>query len=1329
MRRPQGAARNEMKSERDPPSVLLLGDRALGALLAAAFPGTHVRTADSRAGIEQALASGAPDLVVADCTQPWVQDLPPGTLRSLPGDGRPTRIELVPEDGDAAAQRPSASALAALVDAVGRELTSEGQNPRDLQESDDWSLFEGMPTGLFRSTPDGRILDANPALVQMLGFPSKDDLLGQNAIELYLQPEDRARIEDELKARGVVQSAEVCLRRRDGTLLWVEEFARTVRGPGGVVRYYEGTLIDITARKRADKAIQRREAILKAVAFAGEQFLQKSPWTACMDDVLAHIGHAADASRAYLFAFHLDDSGQPAASQRFEWAAPGIEMQIDHPGLQNLPRRHGGFARWAAMLETKEVVVGRMAEFTQAEQEMLAGQDIRSLLLAPIFVEGACWGFLGFDDCLEDRLWSEGEIEALKAAASALGAAIMRQNVDDALWRLQEFNESLLLSMAEGIVVDDADGRVIFANPAALKTLGYPLEELIGTHWTEFIPADEHDKVKQANTRRAGGGHDAYEIDVLRKGGARFPVIASGSPRFEKGTFAGTMAVFTDIGERKRAEAAMAQRARELAALYETSIEINAQQSLPNLLRAIVERAAGLVGTRTGSLYLMRPDHQSLEMVVRLGGKDLTGTVLSLGEGASGRVAASGQPLAIADYATWEGHLETFADIGLRRLLSIPLKYQGRVLGVINITDEQAGEAFGEDQLRIVSLFADQAAIAIANARLLEAERSRSVELARSRGLLAALSQVAAEVEHTYDPEQVLQTLAREVRKVGLNFWLGFTDRESDGILIRYSSLQPEVLERARKLLGVSKDGLFVPRKHLSFFEDVVIRRRPVAFDAESELQMLLPGSPRRVRDTIYRLAGATGGMKSVCLPLIVGDQTVGVLSMWGEGLADEDMTPYTVFASQVASAMEKSSLLDETRRRASYLEAVTRVASALRAANTRQEMQAIALDQIIELLEAEGACVAMLAPHSGEIVFEAARRRWTGLKGKRVPATEGVAGKVISTGEAVVRDDVEKSSDSYEFELLRKVRSLACVPLSVQDKPIGCLMIGRDSPIQPADLRLLTAVGEMIGNAIHRAGMLATLEQRVADRTRELKEANIRLRELDSIKSEFVTNVSHELRTPITNILLYLDLVDQPLEDERRSEYVAILKKESDRLGRLIEDLLTLSRIERGVLPLDFQPHALDPLIAEVIAAHEARASAKGIQLSHELNPTLPVVLVSREQILQVFTNLVGNALAYSPPGGQVAMCSEIWLEDGQARVAVRVRNEGPPIPAEDLSRIFERFFRGKTAQQTGEPGTGLGLPISREIVERHGGTIDVSSTAAEGTTFTVWLPADSRP
>jgi signal transduction histidine kinase len=142
------------------------------------------------------------------------------------------------------------------------------------------------------------------------------------------------------------------------------------------------------------------------------------------------------------------------------------------------------------------------------------------------------------------------------------------------------------------------------------------------------------------------------------------------------------------------------------------------------------------------------------------------------------------------------------------------------------------------------------------------------------------------------------------------------------------------------------------------------------------------------------------------------------------------------------------------------------------------------------------------------------------------------------------------------------------------------------------------------------------------------------------------------------------------------------------------------------------------------VAAAHRARAEAKGIRLIHEPDPDLPAAWVSREQIVQVFTNLVSNAVAYTPEGGTVLVSTRGTRAHGRRHLVGRVHNSGPPIPAEDLAHIFERFYRGRTARFSGEPGTGLGLAISKDIVERHQGWIEVESNASVGTTFSVWLP-----
>jgi signal transduction histidine kinase len=332
--------------------------------------------------------------------------------------------------------------------------------------------------------------------------------------------------------------------------------------------------------------------------------------------------------------------------------------------------------------------------------------------------------------------------------------------------------------------------------------------------------------------------------------------------------------------------------------------------------------------------------------------------------------------------------------------------------------------------------------------------------------------------------------------------------------------------------------------------------------------------------------------------------------------------------------------------------------------------------------------------------------------------------GHVVSTRAGLFLPDARRDARLMQPELRAGHSAVALVPLIVEDHVIGVVGIGREAAFDDDEIHILTAIAEMAASAIHRAGATETLEQRVRERTLALEASNERLTELDRLKSDFVSNVSHELRTPISNILLYLDLLGQPDRADRQPTYLGILKGEAERLQILIEDLLTLSRIERGQFPLETEPHPLDPLIAEVIAAHAARASAKEVRFMYEPGPAMPVVWVSRPQIQQVFTNLVANAVAYSPPGGAVEVRAEPQDHRGQDYVMVQVHNGGPAILPEDLPHLFERFYRGRNARLQGEPGTGLGLSICKEIVERHRGWIEVESRDAAGTTFTVWLP-----
>jgi PAS domain S-box-containing protein len=404
---------------------------------------------------------------------------------------------------------------------------------------------------------------------------------------------------------------------------------------------------------------------------------------------------------------------------------------------------------------------------------------------------------------------------------------------------------------------------------------------------------------------------------------------------------------------------------------------------------------------------------------------------------------------------------------------------------------------------------------------------------------------------------------------------------------------------------------------------------------------------------------------------------------------------------------------------------AIVAVSTALRSAADREEMLPIILDQLLDLLEAEGAAIVVCDQDTNESVAELARGVWVGWSGERLPPGEGISGHVIDSGDLYQTNDVQHDPLFARPDLLGDVQALICAPLIAHEDTIGALMVGRETTFEDGEVRILTAIADMAANALHRTTLMETLEQRVHERTRELEEANEMLMELDQLKSDFVSNVSHELRTPITNIMLYLNLMERKEKRGERARYMQILRAESARLAHLIEDLLTLSRLERDRSPHGMEPHVLDALIAEILSAHQARAKDKSISMSHELNPEIPPVYISWEQMVQVFTNLLSNALAYTFNGGSVTISSKLSEFAGEEHVAIHVHNSSPPIPSEDLPHIFERFYRGKVGRESGEPGTGLGLSICKEIVELHQGRIEVASDEDQGTIFTVYLPA----
>jgi signal transduction histidine kinase len=237
-----------------------------------------------------------------------------------------------------------------------------------------------------------------------------------------------------------------------------------------------------------------------------------------------------------------------------------------------------------------------------------------------------------------------------------------------------------------------------------------------------------------------------------------------------------------------------------------------------------------------------------------------------------------------------------------------------------------------------------------------------------------------------------------------------------------------------------------------------------------------------------------------------------------------------------------------------------------------------------------------------------------------------------------------------------------------------------------------------------------------------ELREQNQQLRESERMKSELVSIVSHELRTPLASVLGFTSLLlTRDFDEETRHRYLGIIDAQARRLGALIDDFLDARRLEQGKLELHRERVELAPLLRE--QADLFYGQSERHRLTLRVPPGPLAVRGDRDRLAQVIGNLLSNAIKYSPDGGVVELVGED--DDGVVRVAVR--DQGVGIPDEQQSQIFTRFFRGDAAA-SGISGTGLGLAVSREIVEAHGGRIGFTSAERKGSTFWLELPAADR-
>jgi len=323
-------------------------------------------------------------------------------------------------------------------------------------------------------------------------------------------------------------------------------------------------------RKLAIKLLRRRDEILKAVHLFSERFLRMPLTESSIEPILETLGHATEVSRVYVFGNRTRKDGALVTSQRHEWVAPGIKPQLDNSNLQELPWLEAGFERWVKTLGSHELIYGHVMEFPEPEKKILSGQDIISIMVAPIFVGHDWWGFIGFDDCLTAREWSPIEIEALKTAANVLGAAIQRTQAEEALLESEKKYRLVVDNANEGIVIAQ-DGMLKFANPAASEWTGQNDNTLKAQSFLDFVHPEDRELVMEHYLKRLSGEQMSgpYSFRMIdRKGHIRW--IRNNGVLIEWEGRAATLNFLLDNTERKKAVDALAESEEKYRQLFES---------------------------------------------------------------------------------------------------------------------------------------------------------------------------------------------------------------------------------------------------------------------------------------------------------------------------------------------------------------------------------------------------------------------------------------------------------------------------------------------------------------------------------------------------------------------------------------------------------------------------------------------------------------------------------------------------------------------------------------------------------------------------------------
>ncbi len=754
--------------------------------------------------------------------------------------------------------------------------------------------------------------------------------------------------------------------------------------------------------------------------------------------------------------------------------------------------------------------------------------------------------------------------------------------------------------------------------------------------------------------------------------------------------------------ERSQVVADLERRVHEMDVLARISQGVNVTLNLDDIFELVYAQTSRLIPAR--DFWILLTDRYSdvsfyafyLENDERISERE--NKPLPEGRGLEQVVLRTGRALRTTDYELEcrnQGMLP--AAQGVYAWMGVPLNAGADTIGVLSLASRDISVSYTEEQMRLLQSIADQAAGAIVKSRLLEESEQRARQL-------STLNEVSRDLGSTLELDPLLERVLNSAVDI-LNCEAGslfLVDEETDELVFEVTvgpvadNLVGQRLPPGTGLVGKS-----------------VATRRPV-----------IANDVLRSKDWFDKADEQTGFRTESLLvvPMIVKENVIGVIEVInkrnGMPFTTEDQELLMAFAGQAAVAYENARLYTMTDQalaaRVEELSVMQRIDRELNTSLDVRRAMRITLNWAMRQAGFSAGLIGVLEED-----------------GLRIMASDGYSSELqpyeqtyFPVESPTLQDAIESGQpqwftlegDLSASRILQDARSQMVAPIRREAAVIGLMVLeSRDEMSAQADTAsFLARLVDHAAIAISNAQLYAAVE------------------EANRAKSEFVSMVSHELKTPMTAIRGYTDLLLAgavgPV-NEAQGNFLSTIRFNIERMQVLVSDLADVARIEAGRLRLSFSRVSIGRIVSEVVRSTQALVDAKSQQLFVDIPEDLPDVWGDQGRLIQVLTNLVSNANKYSPPEASIYITAEHtanhWDPDGAPEVVhVAVRDTGFGIKEEDQHKIFSKFFRAEDEEIRNAPGTGLGLNITKTLIEMQGGVIWFESEYRKGTTFHFTVP-----